>query len=217
MKIEKTFLAALVLAAPLFLAGCGDGDDWHDDYGPGWRDDTRPDDRGDNQDGYTALDIAQVLAGEWEGPVTLVDGTGTYSFNANMTFAQNKANAVKGTGTEYDYVTDNDGNVTDEQLLKFNWQIDQQTGDIYIQYLGGGTYMLDIDAKTQGYYLSEDEGLFNGYMLGYGNSQGSIIRFDFKRVTAEAKGATRAASAKSFGVPTKTAVAKGTAALPARR
>lgn len=213
MKKVMTYLAAaMLLALPVTLTSCDDpyyeywyGDDepwWFDYYGNsyGWNNNYW----GSNNDDYalTTLDEAQVLAGEWDGTINYTNGDdgSVSSFNATMTFVQNNVNAIKGTGTEYDYVLDSNNNIVDDQTLKFNWYIDDNTGDIYIKYASGSTFVLDISAREHGFYLDENKGLFNGYMIGTNNRD--LIEFDFVRVVNNnAKGAavTRATTVKTFG------------------
>lgn len=201
----------MMMALPMLMSSCdsdpyywyGDSEPWwfgYSDGGYGWNNGYYGD--GGDDYGTTTLDEAQVLAGEWEGTMVYTNGQdGSKStFNANMTFVQNNVNAIKGTGTEYDYVLDENNQVVDEQTLKFNWYIDDNTGDIYIKYLSGSTFVLDISARERGFFLDEASGLFNGYMIGTNNND--LIQFDFSRVQYNgAKGAasTRATTTKTFG------------------
>lgn len=216
-KIFTLIATAMLVASPAFFTSCDD-DPWDDDYywygdqtpwwfgydnsGWGWNDDTY-NNGGYNGGGYTdnqgntVLDEAEVLNGEWDGTMTYTYGdNGQKSqFYANMTFVQNNSNAIKGTGTEVDYTLDTNGNISDTQTLKFNWYIDENTGDIYIHYLTGNglTFVMDLSASQHGFYLDEANGTFRGYMIGTNNND--LIYIDLKRQTNnEAKSATRAAS-----------------------
>lgn len=74
------------------------------------------------------VDEAMTLVGEWYGPVKYSyiqdDGMsrGYDEFYANMIFYQsgNQSDALSGSGVEIDEVHDNQGNVTDQQTLKFS-------------------------------------------------------------------------------------------------
>lgn len=90
------------------------------------------------------VDEAMTLVGEWYGPVKYSyiqdDGMsrGYDEFYANMIFYQsgNQSDALSGSGVEIDEVHDNQGNVTDQQTLKFSWYINNN-GDIYLKYASG--------------------------------------------------------------------------------
>ena len=220
-KIFTLIATAMLVASPAFFTSCDD-DPWDDDYywygdqtpwwfgydnsDWGWNDDTY-NNGGYNGGGYTdnqgntVLDEAEVLNGEWDGTMTYTNGdNGQKSqFYANMTFVQNNRNAIKGTGSETDYLLDSNGKATDVQpVLKFNWYIDENTGDIYIHYLTGNglTFVMDLSASQHGFVLDEKTGRFNGYMMGTNNND--LIYIDLKRQTNnEAKAATRAAAGSS--------------------
>lgn len=234
MKNFKTLMAAaLLVAAPTFLTSCEEDpwyeepwnyeDQWWSDYNGGnwgWNNDNW--NNGGNYNGNddnTLLTEAEVLNGEWDGTMVYTNGDdGTSStFYANMTFVRNNSNSIKGTGTEYDYVLDNNNEVVDEQTLKFNWYIDESTGDIYVRYTGSGsTYVMDISATQHGFYLDDDSGVFRGYMIGTNNKD--MIYFDFKRVTNnDAKQATRATSFSSFGSNLVKSLKGGATGLSKRR
>lgn len=195
-KIFTLIATAMLVASPAFFTSCDDDpwdDPWMDAYnnanynGGGYQD----------NNGNTVLDEAEILNGEWDGTMTYTNGdNGQRSqFYANMTFVQNNSNAIKGTGTEVDYTLDANGNVSDTQTLKFNWYIDENTGDIYIRYLTGNglTFVMDLSASQHGFRLDEANGTFSGYMIGTNNND--LIYIDLKRQTNnEAKSATRAAS-----------------------
>jgi hypothetical protein len=195
-KIFTLIATAMLVASPAFFTSCDDDpwdDPWMDAYnnanynGGGYQD----------NNGNTVLDEAEILNGEWDGTMTYTNGdNGQRSqFYANMTFVQNNSNAIKGTGTEVDYTLDANGNVSDTQTLKFNWYIDENTGDIYIRYLTGNglTFVMDLSASQHGFHLDEANGIFSGYMIGTNNND--LIYIDLKRQTNnEAKSATRAAS-----------------------
>lgn len=198
-KIFTLIATAMLVASPAFFTSCDDDpwdDPWMDAYnnanynGGGYQD----------NNGNTVLDEAEILNGEWDGTMTYTNGdNGQRSqFYANMTFVQNNSNAIKGTGTEVDYTLDANGNVSDTQTLKFNWYIDENTGDIYIRYLTGNglTFVMDLSASQHGFRLDEANEAFYGYMIGTNNND--LIYIDLKRQTNnEAKAATRAAAGSS--------------------
>ena len=201
MRTIKSFIAAgLLLAVPVVFSSCY-SDPWYDDdpwYGtnePWWYeyntgDTYRWSDYNYNNNSYSSgqsvLDEAEVLTGEWDGTMVYTNGdTGKKNrFNVNITFVRNSSNAIKGTGTEIDYLTDSQGNVTAQnQPLKFNWYINERTGDIHVKYLtqNGTTFVMDHSARTHGVYLDGRNGAFNGYMVGTNNPD--MIQFDLRRVT----------------------------------
>ena len=217
-KIFTLIATAMLVASPAFFTSCDD-DPWDDDYywygdqvpwwfgydnnGWGWDDGTYKDGSYDgggytDSQGNSVLDEAEVLNGEWDGSVTYTYGDNGQKdqFYANMTFVRNSGNAIKGTGTEIDYLRDSNGNAYNEQQpLKFNWYIDENTGDIYIHYLTGNglTFVMDLSASQHGFRLDEANGAFYGYMIGTNNND--LIYIDLKRQTNnEAKSATRATS-----------------------
>ena len=172
----KAFLAvALLVALPAMFTSCDD-DPWYDDDYWGWNDDYY-DNSGyyndNDENGSKLLDEAEVLTGEWDGTMTYTNGdNGQQSqFYANMTFVRNNSNAIKGTGTEIDYTLDSNNQVADQQTLKFNWYIDENTGDIHIKYLSGNNlaFVMDLNASQHGFSLQKDGkgvGTFYGYMIG---------------------------------------------------
>lgn len=213
MKRFKIMMAvAMVMAMPVLLTGCDDDpwddgwryeDQWwygYDNGGNGWSDDYW-DNGGDNgSQGSTVLDEAEVLEGEWDGTMAYTNGdNGEVSqFYANMTFVRNNSQSIKGTGTEVDYTTDSNGEVDDQQTLKFNWYIDESTGDIHIHYTKSGmSYVMDASASQHGFSLVENES-FEGYMIGTNNKDMAYI--NLKPIqNNEAKKATRSATVRSFG------------------
>lgn len=242
MKNFKFMMAvALIMAAPALLTSCDDdpwdepwyydeyGDDgpwwWgYDNGGWGWNDNTwnnggyynGGDD--DNQ-GNTVLDEAEVLEGEWDGTMSYTNGDNgnVDKFYANMTFVRNNSNAIKGTGTEVDYTLNSNNQVDDQQTLKFNWYIDEKTGDIHIHYLtsSNSTFVMDISAGYRGFQLVENE-LFEGYMLGTNNKD--MIYINLKPVqNNEAKKLTRASATRSFGSAGIKGIKGGMEALNKRR
>ena len=201
MRTIKTFIAAgLLLAVPVIFSSCyndpwDDGDPWYGTDEPWWYGYDRDNNynwndynynNGGQSSGQTLLNEAEVLAGEWDGTMVYTNGdTGNkVRFNTNMTFSRNGSNAIKGTGTEIDYLTDAQGNVTQQnQPLKFNWYIDERTGDIHVKYLtqNATTFVMDRSASTHGFYLDVQNGMFNGYMIGTNNPD--MIQFELRRVT----------------------------------
>lgn len=213
MKKIKTLMAAVLLvSAPALFTSCEEdhwGDDpwnynnqWWSDYnGSNWNwDNNNWNNGGNDNDDDNLLTEAEVLNGEWDGTMTYTNGDSgeTSEFYANMTFVRNNSSAIKGTGTEYDYTLDANGDVDDYQVLKFNWYIDESTGDIYVKYSGGSTFVMDISAGYHGFYLDDNSGTFNGYMIGTNNKD--LIYINLQRVVNnDAKKATRATATTSFG------------------
>ena len=132
---------------------------------------------------------------------------------------RNNSNAIKGTGTEYDYYRNADGSVGNSQTLHFSWYIDNN-GDIYVKYDSGSTFVMDMNASQHGFYLDEATGIFRGYMIGTNNSD--LIQFDFTRQTSGAKGSKglKAVSPKTttFGADVVDRISlTGKMSLPGRR
>lgn len=236
MKKIFTFVAAaLLVAAPALFTSCDDdpwywyGDDtpwWYgyDDGGYGWNDNYYDNGGNNSDEGTDAYDEAEVLQGEWEGPMVYTNGdTGQKSsFYANMTFVRNNSNAIKGTGTEIDYTLDSNGKIDHQNdPLKFNWYIDEQSGDIYIKYTNTdnkSTFVMDASAKQHGFQLDENSGTFGGYMLGTNNND--MIYIELKRVqNNSAKKLTRSTATTHtfFGSTSVTSVSFGTQSLTTRR
>lgn len=214
--MKKNFIlmaAAIMMAVPTLFTSCDD-DPWNRyDNEPWWYDydngnwgwnDNYYDNGGNGNEGSSVNDEAEVLQGEWDGKMVYTNGdTGEQSsFYANMTFVRNNSNAIKGTGTEIDYTLDSNGNVDKQNSpLKFNWYIDEKTGDIYIKYLTQNktTFVMDASAKEHGFWLEENN-CFTGYMIGTNNKD--MIYIDLKPVkNNEAKKATRSltGTSRSFG------------------
>jgi hypothetical protein len=220
MKKIFTFVAAaLLMAAPALFTSCDDDPYWYDGDGPM----VNPNGGNDNDDSY-AYDEAEVLQGEWDGTMVYINGDNGQrsSFYANMTFVRNNSDAIKGTGTEIDYTLDSNGKIDHQNdPLKFNWNIDEQTGDIYIKYTNTdnkSTFVMDASASQYGFSLNENAGSFSGYMLGTSNND--MIYIDLKRVqNREAKSLTRATTStpRFFGSSTVTPVAFGKQNLTTRR
>lgn len=217
--------AALVMAAPTLLTSCDDDpfyDNYYDNWG--WNDDYYDGSSSwyDENNGNTLDDEADVLQGEWDGKMayTNSDNGEVDYFNANMTFVRNSSDALKGTGTEVDYHTDNNGKVTDRQTLKFNWYI-SNNGNIHVKYLTQNqtAFVMDASASKRGFSLNERTGRFSGFMIGTNTKD--MIQFDLYRVQnndAKKLVSTRAAKATlTFGKATPTAVTAGKAALTDRR
>lgn len=192
-KITRILTVLAVAALPFAFTSCDDDYDyWYGDTYPWWynyHEDGGRWDYGDNDDdnpGNTLVDEAQVLNGEWNGTMAYTNGNDgtTDQFYATMTFVQNNSNAIKGTGTEYDYYRNTDGSVANSQTLHFTWYIDNN-GDIYVKYDSGSTFVMDMNASQHGFYLDEARGVFRGYMIGTNNSD--LIQFDFTRQTSGAK------------------------------
>ena len=227
-KITRILTVLAVAALPFAFASCDDDYDyWYGDTYPWWynyHEDGGRWDYGDNNDdnpGNTLVDEAQVLNGEWNGTMAYTncnDGT-TDQFYATMTFVQNNSNAIKGTGTEYDYYRNDDGSVANSQTLHFTWYIDNN-GDIYVKYDSGSTFVMDMNASQHGFYLDEARGVFQGYMIGTNNSD--LIQFDFTRQTSGAKSSNgqKAVSPKTttFGANVVDRISlTGKMSLPGRR
>lgn len=234
MKKIFTFLAAaLIVAAPTLFTSCDDDPWWYDDGEPWWYDyddgdygwnDNYYNNGGNDNDGSYAYNEAEVLQGEWDGTMVYTNGDNGQrsSFYANMTFVRNNSDAIKGTGTEIDYTLDSNGKIDQQNdPMKFNWYIDEQSGDIYIKYTNTdnkSTFVMDASASQHGFSLNEGAGSFSGYMLGTNNND--MIYIDLKRVqNREAKSLTRATTStpRFFGSSTVTPVAFGKQSLTTRR
>lgn len=227
-KITRILTVLAVAALPFAFTSCDDDYDyWYGDTYPWWynyHEDGGRWDYGDNNDdnpGNTLVDEAQVLNGEWNGTMAYTNGSDgtTNQFYATMTFVQNNSNAIKGTGTEYDYYRNDDGSVGNSQTLHFSWYIDNN-GDIYVKYDSGSTFVMDMNASQHGFYLDEATGVFRGYMIGTNNSD--LIYFDFTRQTSGAKGSKglKAVSPKTttFGADVVDRISlTGKMSLPGRR
>ena len=103
--------------------------------------------------------------------------------------------------------------------LKFNWYIEEKTGDIYIKYLTQNktTFVMDASAKEHGFWLEENK-CFKGYMIGTNNKD--MIYIDLSPVkNNEAKKATRATSdtSRCFGSDIISPVSTGKQGLSNRR
>lgn len=223
MKAIHLLLAtATLVAMPALFTSCDD-DPWYDDYdgwydGYDWHHDNydNNDDDGDDQ-GDQLVAEAEALTAEWDGKMVYTYGTNGHkdTFGANMTFVRNSSTAIKGTGTEIDYTTDANGKVTDSQTLKFDWSIDESTGNINIKYLTdtGFTFVLDASATQKGFSLkrnNDGSGTFSGYMIGTNNPD--EIYFELKTVqNTNAKAFTRATAGKNltFGADTTKPVFTG--------
>lgn len=227
-KITRILTVLAVAALPFAFTSCDDDYDyWYGDTYPWWynyhEDDGRWDygDNNDDNPGNTLVDEAQVLNGEWNGTMAYTNGSDgtTNQFYATMTFVQNNSNAIKGTGTEYDYYRNDDGSVGNSQTLHFSWYIDNN-GDIYVKYDSGSTFVMDMNASQHGFYLDEATGIFRGYMIGTNNSD--LIQFDFTRQTSGAKSSKgqKAVSPKTttFGADVVDRISlTGKMSLPGRR
>lgn len=203
MKNFTHFLAmAAMVALPFATTSCDDHwdgphDNWHGGGGyPGGEG------GGSGDSGNTLYDMANVLCGEWYGPVNLyeeqTDGTfQRYNFDADMVFYTNSTgSSLSGNGIETDYAQAEDG-TTEQQQLRFTWRIDQNTGDIYITYTSSNsTFVLDYSATQRGFSLSDNE--FYGYMIGY-NSNDYMV-FDFTRASSRAKSSTIGSTATTSTV-----------------
>lgn len=209
--IHLLMAAATLVAMPALFTSCDD-DPWYDDY-DGWydgydwhRNNYNKDDDGDDDDdqGDQLVAEAEALTAEWDGKMVYTNGTdgNKDTFGANMTFVRNSSTAIKGTGTEVDYLVDEKGNVIDSKTLKFDWSIDENTGNINIKYLTntGFTFALDASATQKGFSLkrnNDGSGTFSGYMIGTNNPD--EIYFELKAVqNTNAKAFTRATAGQSL-------------------
>lgn len=199
-KVYSLLTMAVIAAMSLTMTSC-DGDDyWYDPYG--WYD--HYDDWGWNNDDWNngsqggsqnsdLVDMAQLLTGEWYGPVTYSylsdDGQSrqTNEFYADMKFFQyaNTRDALSGEGVETDYVYNEDGTVKDQQTLEFSWYINNNM-DLYIKYKDtGATYVMDYGSSQAGWHIGEEEGYnvdtFWGYMIGTGKVKGDILYINLLR------------------------------------
>lgn len=199
-KVYSLLTMAVIAAMSLTMTSC-DGDDyWDDPYG--WYD--HYDDWGWNNNDWNngwqggsqnngLVEEAQMLTGEWYGPVTYSylsdDGQSrqTDEFYADMKFFQyaNTRDALSGEGVETDYVYNDDGSVADQQTLEFKWYIDDNY-DIYIQYKNSGaTFVMDHGSSQAGFHLGAEKGYdvdtFWGYMIGTGKVKGDILYINLLR------------------------------------
>lgn len=233
--MKKNFIlmaAAIMMAVPTLFTSCdedpwnwyGNDEPWwygYNDSDWGWNDNYY-DHGGGQDDGSSIYDEAEVLQGEWDGKMTYTNGdTGEQdTFYANMTFVRNNSSALKGTGTEIDYTLDSKGKVDQQNTpLKFNWYLDEQTGDIHIKYLTDkrSAFVMDASAREHGFYLEENK-CFKGYMLGTNNSD--MIYINLLPVkNNNAKKATRAlaGTSRSFGSDVVTPVSASKQGLTTRR
>lgn len=234
MKKIFTYLAAApIVAAPTLFTSCDDDPYWYDDDEPWWYDyddggygwnDNYYNNGGNDNDGSYAYNEAEVLQGEWDGTMVYTNGDNGQrsSFYANMTFVRNNSDAIKGTGTEIDYTLDSNGKIDQQNdPMKFNWYIDEQSGDIYIKYTNTdnkSTFVMDASASQHGFSLNENAGTFSGYMLGTNNND--MIYIELKRVqNNSAKKLTRSTATTHtfFGSTSVTPVSFGTQSLTTRR
>ena len=197
---------AVIAALSLTFTSCDSDDYWNGHYGwndpYGWYD--HYDDWGWNNNDWNngwqggsqnngLVEEAQLLTGEWYGPVTYSylsdDGQSrqTDEFYADMKFFQyaNTRDALSGEGVETDYVYNDDGSVKEQQTLEFKWYIDDNY-DIYIQYKNSGaTFVMDYGSSQAGFHLGAEKGYdvdtFWGYMIGTGKVKGDIIYIDLLR------------------------------------
>ena len=216
----KSLLMLFAIAtASMAFVSCDD-DPWYDDpWGgdrPGWN---RPgDNRGDDsQDEVTTADEADALCGEWYGPVKYTykneDGTGydVANYYANMKFFRYQANSISGSGIETDYVYNEDGSVADSRVVNFKWSI-LDNFDIKITFQNDdgteGVYVLDANASQKSFTLGYDSKLnkviFDGYMIGTGDSEGNEIYFQFDAVEQSSNAKTRSSVSATNLLSTKT-------------
>lgn len=153
----------------------------------------------------------------------------TESYYTTMKFFQynQNSNSYSGEGVETDYLMDDDGNPIDDanhkQVMEFSWYI-ESNGDIYIQYKTSSksTFVLDYGSSQRGYFIGQEDDknydTFYGYMIGTGNVNGDVIKFDFARLNeaSNAKALTRSAAGEveSYG---KGATQKPLKSVPATR
>lgn len=238
-RLSIIIAMALVVAVPVLFTSCddepwdrfwyydeyGDAGPWWFDYGNGgWNWDNNywnsgGDYNGGGSQGNSVLDEAEVLEGEWDGVMAYTNGDdGTVSrFYANMTFVRNDSRAIKGTGTEVDYTLDSSNQVDSQQTLKFNWYIDEKTGDIHIHYLtsNGSAFVMDASAGYHGFSLVENE-RFEGYMIGTNNNDMIYVKLNPVQ-NNEAKKLTRASFTRSFGADNIAPIKGGREKLDNRR
>lgn len=205
-KVYSLLAMAVIAAMSLTLTSCDSDDYWNGHYGwndpYGWYD--HYDDWGWNNNDWNngsqggsqnnnLVEEAQLLTGEWYGPVTYSylseDGQSrqTDEFHADMKFFQyaNTRDALSGEGVETDYVYNDDGSVADQQTLEFNWYIDDNH-DIYIKYKNSGaTFVMDYGSSQAGFHLGAEKGYdvdtFWGYMIGTGSVKGDILYINLLR------------------------------------
>ncbi|MBR4389286.1 MAG: hypothetical protein IKT00_08940 [Prevotella sp.] len=172
-KLTSFFTMALLAATGLTFTACDeyyyDEPYYHyDDYG--WDDHGRSGDRYD-RDYY--IQLAQTMRGQWEGTIhtkyydddnRLVEG----NYFTDFQFDLYEANATKGRGLETDY----DG---DECVysVAFTWEIDLNSGDIYLDFDDNRQMILDE------YHV--DQNKFTGSM--YSSKTGEVDDFSLTRYT----------------------------------
>lgn len=206
MKKMKTIMMTLTIAtASLSFTSCDEGpwdepwgwDDpygWSDNYSNwGWNENEWNNGGQNGSHNSTIIQMAQTLCGEWYGTMDYSyineDGNSrtTESFYADMKFwsYENSTNFTSGSGSETDYIFNEDGTVADQQTLDFSWYI-EDNGDIYIKYKNtGATFVLDYGSSQAGFHLGAEQGksydTFYGYMIGTGSVKGDVIYFDLER------------------------------------
>lgn len=194
-KISRKLMFLVLIAAPLALASCGTEDDgyWYNDYKFSGNN-NRPNDVSD-EDFFVAM--AQTLAGQWRGDMRAYqlddDGNAIDSidYNTDIEFKQYNSRSISGTGTQWDY------NPADNSLefeRPFTWNIDPQTGNIYLLYTETNS-----DGTTSNYRmminyndLNLDNRTFTGYL--WAEDGYEVDDFLFNRYS------TRAGSTSTTGV-----------------
>lgn len=212
-RILHTLALAAVAALPFAMTSCEDHpwDEydrwaWVDDY-----DNYRWNDNYDNQydsQNNERLTQVQTLCNGWDGTMTYSevgeDGTRTSSkFYCTMEFYQygSSINSLSGNGTEYDYITDASGNITEDQTLRFSWYIDEYSGDIYIKYTNSGKiFVMDASSRNYGFRLGYEQGynddVFYGWMIG--TNTDDVAYIDLQSINTGNAKANRVAAKKSM-------------------
>lgn len=197
MKKTYTFATLLLIAATAFTLTSCDDDPWYDD-GP-WYDDwywgenynRRPDNEEVSEQDFWQQ-MAATIAGQWRGGMRAyeLDSAGyavdSIDFDTDIEFKLASQNATYGSGTQWDYYTDNSSNYADF-TRDFSWSINTTNGDITILYTEKNYAMLipydqmNLSERTFTGYLYATDGtevddfLFNRYnesnAKGFGTEQ----------------------------------------------
>lgn len=247
-RMKSLLMLAAIAVASLSIVSCDDDpwdgphswrDDpygWYGDYGNwGWNNNYWNQGGNSGNQNDSRAKLARLLCGEWGGNFDYSyineDGNSrtTESYYTTMKFFQynQNSNSYSGEGVETDYLMDADGNPIDDanhkQVMEFSWYI-ESNGDIYIQYKTSSksTFVLDYGSSQRGYFIGQEDDknydTFYGYMIGTGNVNGDVIKFDFARLNeiSNAKALTRSAAGEveSYG---KGATQKPLKSVPATR
>lgn len=229
-KLLHILALAAVVAMPFSMTSCEDHPwdeydkwGWVDNY-DSWGWDNNYDDQYDSNNS-TLVQMVQTLCGGWTGTMTysevLDNGTRENSqFYTDMEFYQygTSANSLSGHGVEYDYTLDDNGNIKEDQTLRFTWYLDERTSDIYIKYTNSGMiFVLDAGSSQYGFHLGYEQGYTNDTFYGYmiGTNSDDVAYIDLERINTTgnmkaANGKTVTKSKATFGpAATRTSIING--------